>query len=65
MITIFTLAIVILIIYGSAIVWCIRSGRKVFGKPSAKVIKMYRERHEMLMLELDEKLSMNLNTQSC
>jgi len=53
MTTILILAIFLFIIYGSAIVWCIRSSRRVFGKRSAKVIKMNAELKEMLDYKLD------------
>jgi hypothetical protein len=54
MTTILTLIISLVIIYGAAIIWCVRSSRKLYGKkPSAKVIKMNREFREMLDFKLD------------
>jgi hypothetical protein len=54
MATIITLGISLFIIYGAAIIWCVRSSRKLYGKkPSAKVIQMNREFREMLDFKLD------------
>jgi hypothetical protein len=53
MTTILTLAILMLIIYGGAIVWCVRTTKKTFGGHSAKVIKMNQEFREMLDYKLD------------
>jgi hypothetical protein len=53
MATILILGISLLIIYGAAIIWCIRSSRKVFGtKPSAKVLQMNKEFRELLDYKL-------------
>lgn len=62
MMTILILAILMLAIYGSAIVWCIRSSRKVFGKPSANVIQMSKELSDILDFKLDENYQ---KTKSC
>jgi hypothetical protein len=54
MTTIFTLIISLVIIYGAAIIWCVRSSRKVYGKkPSAKVLQMNKEYRELLDYKLD------------
>lgn len=55
MTTIFTLALLLNIIYGSAIVWCIKTNPVKEKKPSRKVIRQRRETIEML----DYKLSMD------
>jgi hypothetical protein len=53
MATILILGISLLIIYGAAIIWCIRSSRKVYGKkPSAKVLQMNKEFRELLDYKL-------------
>jgi hypothetical protein len=53
MTTILTLIISLVIIYGAAIIWCIRSSRKVYGKkPSAKVLQMNKEFRELLDYKL-------------
>jgi hypothetical protein len=53
MITIITLGISLFIIYGAAIIWCVRSSRKIYGKkPSAKVLQMNKEFRELLDYKL-------------
>jgi hypothetical protein len=55
MATIITLGISLFIIYGAAIIWCVRSSRKLYGKkPSAKIIEMNREFREMLDYKLSQ-----------
>lgn len=61
MITITVLLILLNVIYGSAIVWCVRSIRKTnparINKRKAKVVRM---KIELLRQELDEKLGLSL-----
>jgi len=55
MITIIALIVLLFIIYGAAIIWCIRSSRKVFGqRPSAKVVQMNKEFRELLDYKLSQ-----------
>jgi hypothetical protein len=53
MATILILGISLLLIYGSAIVWCIRSRRKLIRRPQAKVIKFTKEVENALSLDFE------------
>lgn len=52
MYTILTLAIIVILTYGSAIVWCIRTNPVRVKKPSKKMLRQRQETMEILEYKL-------------